>query len=345
VNLYNDNDPAVCAWVERLVAAGRIPPGDVICKSITEISSDDCRGYAQCHFFCGIAGWPVALAVAGWPADKPVWTGSCPCQPFSAAGRGEGAEDERHLWPAFHSLISECKPSTVFGEQVASADGRLWLTAVRSDLEALGYAVGAADLCAAGVGAPHIRQRLYWVAHCKSGGQSMLRWPSRQTGLALGGGSVGGLANPKSHGWGEDQRSSSRASRLEDGAQELEGRSLDGGLADPNGSRSEAGLPAPRQGEERDTREPDHSCRQRGGHEGAPAGPYRVASESPWARPDFLFCRDGKWRPVEPGISPLAYGVPERVVQLRGYGNAINPYQAEVFIRAANDNAAKSEAA
>jgi DNA (cytosine-5)-methyltransferase 1 len=130
LNLYNDNDPAVCAWVENLVAAGRIPPGDVICKSITEISPDDCRGYTQCHFFCGIAGWTVALALAGWPIDKPVWTGSCPCQPFSTAGLGKGADDERHLWPAFHSLIRECQPATVFGEQVASSDGRLWLTAV-----------------------------------------------------------------------------------------------------------------------------------------------------------------------------------------------------------------------
>src|SRR5690606_40978082 len=65
-------------------------------------------------------------------------------------------------------IFDQCRPPIIFGEQVASKDGRLWLTGVRSDLEALGYAVGAADLCAAGVGAPHIRQRLYWLADANS---------------------------------------------------------------------------------------------------------------------------------------------------------------------------------
>ncbi|KKK66801.1 hypothetical protein LCGC14_2960470, partial [marine sediment metagenome] len=76
-----------------------------------------------------------------------------------------GHADERHLWPAFYDLIAECRPPVVLGEQVASKDGREWLAGVRADLEALGYAVGAADLCAACVGAPHIRQRLWWVAN------------------------------------------------------------------------------------------------------------------------------------------------------------------------------------
>ena len=115
-----------------------------------------------------IAGWSLALRYAGWPNERPVWTGSCPCQPFSSAGKRQGATDERHLWPAFQQLIAQCRPPTVFGEQVASKDGREWLSAVRYDLESLGYACGAADLPAAGVGAPHIRQRLWWVAESSS---------------------------------------------------------------------------------------------------------------------------------------------------------------------------------
>ena len=75
-----------------------------------------------------------------------------------------GTADERHLWPVFADLIRECRPATVFGEQVASTLGRQWIAGVRTDLEGMGFAVGAADLCAAGVGAPHIRQRLYWGA-------------------------------------------------------------------------------------------------------------------------------------------------------------------------------------
>ena len=55
-------------------------------RSIEDIKPDDVRGFTRCHFFAGIAGWELALRWAGWPADRPVWTGSCPCQPFSSAG-------------------------------------------------------------------------------------------------------------------------------------------------------------------------------------------------------------------------------------------------------------------
>jgi site-specific DNA-cytosine methylase len=92
------------------------------------------------------------------------------CQPFSAAGRHKGTKDERHLWPEFYRLIKECNPPLVFGEQVASKDGRLWLGNVRKDLIGIGYEFGAADLCAAAVGAPHIRQRLYFAARRKAKG-------------------------------------------------------------------------------------------------------------------------------------------------------------------------------
>src|SRR5690606_31846020 len=117
-------------------------------------------GYTQYHFFAGIGGWAYALRLAGWPDDWPVWTRSCPCQPYSQAGAIGGDDDPRALWRAWRCLKDQRRPSVVFGEQVASADGRRWLAGVRADLESMGYAVGAADLPAAGVGAPHIRQRL-----------------------------------------------------------------------------------------------------------------------------------------------------------------------------------------
>ncbi len=161
---YNENDPKAAAWLRELIKHGHIADGDVDERSIVDVRPDELAGFTQCHFFAGIGGWSYALRLAGWPDDKPVWTGSCPCQPFSVAGKGAGTADERHLWPEFHRLISKCRPTTVFGEQVASRAGRDWLATVRADLEELGYAVGGADLCAAGVGAPHIRQRLYFVA-------------------------------------------------------------------------------------------------------------------------------------------------------------------------------------
>jgi DNA (cytosine-5)-methyltransferase 1 len=167
---YNDNDPKACAWLRELIAAGELPPGDVDERSITEIKADDLEKYDQCHFFAGIGGWPLALRWAGLENATGIWTGSCPCQPLSCAGKRQGHADERHLWPAFHALIAKCRPATVFGEQVASKDGREWFAGVRLDLEDLGYACGGADLCAAGVGAPHRRQRLYWVADTQHDG-------------------------------------------------------------------------------------------------------------------------------------------------------------------------------
>lgn len=161
---YNEIDPYAAQWLRNLIDAGHIAHGHVDERSIVEVTANDLAGYRQCHFFAGIGGWSYALRLAGWTDDRPVWTGSCPCQPFSVAGKRTGDGDERHLWPEFLRLIAECKPASVFGEQVASAAGRAWLAAVRTDLETVGYAVGGGDLCAAGIGAPQIRQRLFWVA-------------------------------------------------------------------------------------------------------------------------------------------------------------------------------------
>lgn len=159
---YNEVDPYCVAWLRNLIAAGMIAPGDVDERSIEDVRPDDLRGYRQAHFFAGVAGWSYALRLAGIPDDRPIWSGSCPCQPFSAAGKGAGFADERHLWPAFFHLIRECRPKRVVGEQVAS--NLAWLDLVQADVEAEGYTFAAVDLCAASVSAPHIRQRLYWVA-------------------------------------------------------------------------------------------------------------------------------------------------------------------------------------
>lgn len=161
---YNEIDPYAAQWLRNLITAGHIAPGDVDERSIEDVTPNDLAGYTQCHFFAGIGIWSLALRRAGWPDTRPVWTGSCPCQPFSMAGKGAGFTDERHLWPIFHWLIGECRPPVVLGEQVASKDADPWIDLVQIDLEALGYVVGAVPFPAAGVGAPNIRDRLYWVA-------------------------------------------------------------------------------------------------------------------------------------------------------------------------------------
>lgn len=161
---YNEINPYAAQWLRNLIAAGYIADGDVDERDIKDVRADDLVGYTQCHFFAGIGGWSLALRLAGWPDERPVWTGSCPCQPFSAAGRKKGMQDERHLWPVWFNIIRECRPVTVFGEQVEAAINHGWLDLVQDDLENEGYAVGAIGLPAACVGAPHIRQRLWFVA-------------------------------------------------------------------------------------------------------------------------------------------------------------------------------------
>lgn len=169
MNYYNEFDPKAAAWLRELIKEGHIAPGVVDERSIADLKPDDLHGFNQCHFFAGIGGWSFALRLAGVPDDAPVWTGSCPCQPFSNAGKRLGENDPRHLWPKWFQLIAECSPAIVFGEQVASKAGRDWFSRVRSGMETLGYAIGGCDLCAAGVGAPHIRQRLFWLGYagCK----------------------------------------------------------------------------------------------------------------------------------------------------------------------------------
>lgn len=226
---YNEIKPYAASWLECLAKEGHIANGQVCADSITDLRPADVRGATQFHAFAGLGGWSYALRLAGWTDDEPVWTGSCPCQPFSGAGRKGGFDDARHLWPAWFDLIRECRPPIVFGEQVASPDGLAWLDAVSADLEGAGYAVGAADLCAAGVGAPHIRQRLYFVAY-----------PSRRTcredGSALSGASKQQLTREagerRSRGLGRG--SSSTRSRGE----------TNGWLSEPNVCRVADGLPA-----------------------------------------------------------------------------------------------------
>jgi DNA (cytosine-5)-methyltransferase 1 len=164
VNYYNDFDQHSVAWLKQLIADGLIPDGHVDGRSIKEVQPSDLQDYDQCHFFAGIAGWPLAMQLAGRGDERNLWTGSCPCQPYSSAGKQKGDADERNLWPEFFRLIRECRPDVVFGEQVESAIRHGWLDGIQRDLEGEDYAVGHCVLGAHSVGAPHIRQRLFWVA-------------------------------------------------------------------------------------------------------------------------------------------------------------------------------------
>ncbi|OWA93399.1 DNA cytosine methyltransferase, partial [Klebsiella pneumoniae] len=164
VAYYNEIDPHAAQHLRNLIDAGHIAPGVVDTRSIEDVPPNDLIGFNQCHFFAGIGGWSLALRRAGWPDSRPAWTASCPCQPFSAAGKGKGFADERHLWPSAHWLVGQRRPVVVFGEQSGSADANDWIDLVQADVEALGYAFGAVAFPSASVGAPHQRDRAYWVA-------------------------------------------------------------------------------------------------------------------------------------------------------------------------------------
>lgn len=161
---YNEIEPFAIEWLRELIKKGLIADGVVDERDIRDVEPNEIREFTQCHFFAGIGVWSYALGLAKWPEDKQVWTGSCPCQPFSAAGKRGGLTDERHLWPAWQWLIRQCKPDVIFGEQVASKDGIAWLDIISTDLEGENYAVAPVVLAACGVGAPHIRKRLWFAA-------------------------------------------------------------------------------------------------------------------------------------------------------------------------------------
>ena len=265
---FNEWDPKTAAWLRELIRRGHLPDGIVDERSITEVTPEDLKGFVQHHFFAGIGGWPLALKLAGWPADAPVCTGSPPCQPFSVAGKRGGRDDSRHLAPAFLDLVAELRPPAIFGEQVSAAIKELWLDALFVELEDEGYTCGSAVLPACSVGAPHKRDRLFFGA------------------IDL-------------------------ADLVSDG---LERRLR--GWADPEWQtiRRPAG---------------------RGGPAGGGFATQRVPDQNHgfWSDADWLGCRDGKFRPVEPGTQPLVNGVPARVVRLRGYGNAIVPSVGCEFIK------------
>lgn len=316
---YNEIDPYAAQWLRNLIAAGHIAAGVVDERSIVDVKPDELIQYTQCHFFAGIGGWSRALRIAGWPDERPVWTGSCPCQPFSAAGKGTGTNDDRHLWPAWFGLIRECRPGTIFGEQVEAAINHGWLDLVQSDLESEGYACGAVGIPAGGVGAPHIRQRLWFVANAESRGLGINGSTPRETGHVDEREPISELADSTEPGrqsrWGASSESDGRnETRLEPG------RLCDaGGLADAgNGQLSE-------------------QWRRPGERDGHGSDSPNIAASpvnSQWRDADWLLCRDGKWRPVEPGTFPLASRVPARVGQLRSYGNAIVPQDAAQVIQA-----------
>lgn len=310
---YNEFDPKAAAWLRQLIKNGVIADGEVDERSIIEVQANDIRGFTQHHFFAGIGGWSYSLRLAGWADNRPVCTASLPCQPFSVAGAQKGVDDERHLLPHFIELVKQCNFQTIFGEQVPGAIKHGWLDDLCFEMEREKYTVGQIVLTAAGEGAPHIRQRIYWVAN------------SSAKGFQGHGRSEQESVSPK---WEGKKRYDSQSSTV-DGVANSTISQLSAGTE--IGSIL-SGMP--------ENREILYNTDGR--------------SEICWSDPDWLYCRDEKYRPIKSSIEPLANGLPRgmgyssdpsepidanntqeaRVMRLKGYGNAIVPQVAASFIKA-----------
>lgn len=311
---YNEIDPDAVAVLRELIADDVIAPGDVDDRSIKDVQPGDLVRYTQCHFFAGGGLWSVAARLAGWPDDRPLWTGSCPCQPFSQAGKGRGTDDPRHLWPDFHRLIRACRPAVVMGEQVAGKAGRHWFHGVRADLEGSAYASRAVDVPACAVDAPHERNRLWWIAVADSGRLDWRGGPSVQEDRQIAANLLGTLVHGSGVGRGEG--------RAEHELQR--GRATTASADAPN---LDVALPERRGCEGWD-------AEGRGaGSAYAPTGKHG-RNGSWWADAEWIVCHDGKARRTKPGLSLLVDGLPGRVGLWRIAGNAISPVLAAEVLAA-----------
>lgn len=332
---YNEIDSFAAQWLRNLIAGGHIAPGEVDERSIEDVTPDDLRGFTQCHFFAGIGVWSHSLRLAGWPDDRPVWTGSCPCQPFSAAGKGDGFADERHLWPAFFHLISERRPQHVFGEQVAAGNANVWFDLVQADLEGMDYDFGLVPFTSASIGAPHIRERAYWVANTSCEHESAAG-NEKRTAACLRSCEIDGMADASGERFNGVNSLLQReeSGRFAEGMPEVARVNSISRMAHADHGINDEGKPL----------RPGRHAILNGCIHGRP-----LEVNGFWRDADWLFCRDGQWRPVEPGTFPLvarfakslghgksslrAMAGRNRTGRLKGYGNAINAQAAAEFIR------------
>lgn len=329
---YNEYDPKTAAWLRELIATRCVAKGHVDERSIAEVSANDLKGYHQHHFFAGIGGWSYALKLAHWPDDMPVWTASLPCQPFSAAGKGLGIKDERHLLPHFLDLVKECRPNVLFGEQVEGAINHGWLDDLQTNMEAEGYAIGHCVLGAHSIGAAHIRQRLYWVANSISNDNQ------RTVGRVNGEENRSEIVDRKKV---IESRESSRTSS------DVCGMAYSNFKGSQGWSRTERAdkFIVGEDGLVDGMGNPQSIDQQRNRQREACNGSQESIGGSSIS---WIYCRDNKYRPIKSGIKPLVDGIPRgmvhssdpfntqeaRTIRLKGYGNAIVPQLAAEFITA-----------
>lgn len=352
---YNEIDGFCCGALKRNIERGWLPPGDIDTRDIREVQPEDLRGYGQVHLFAGIGGFGLAARLAGWPDERPLWTGGYPCQPFSVAGLQAGISDDRYLWPEVARLLegaSERPPWCLF----ENVDGHTALGLDRTlfDLETLEYAGRPFWIPACAVKAPHERMRVWIVArdladaeraerrtgepggddaHWHDAGRPQETGGARECGENHIRGTVANSASELPHGGGcpgsrGRQEHSDRIDRtmgngVGAGLQIREGITRHHGPEFPPAERTSGGAV-------------DHGNRgRRGGGSEEEIRARRDGPEhtGPWDDHAWIVGSDGKARRVKPGIRLLAHGIPQRVAKLKSLGNAIVAEEAARVIR------------
>jgi len=238
--------------------------------------------------------------------------GGFPCQPVSVAGKRKGQDDDRWLWPEFGRIICELRPKYVLVENVPGLLVR-GMGDVLGDLSEFGYDAEWGIVSAASVGAPHLRKRIFIIAHANS-------TTSRGRGVP---GDVGDKGRKASKNGGTCLQSKDREAYSCD----FESSSED--VADTSVIRLQKhGLLQPKEFIE-SGKEVAHAQRKRptpGEHEGRPRCEKGVSQG----------CGVGvgsEWWKTEPNVGRVADGVPNRVDRLKGLGNAIVPQVVEYIGR------------
>jgi DNA (cytosine-5)-methyltransferase 1 len=230
----------------------------------------------------------------------------------------------------------------------SSKDGRVWLDLVSSDLEGIDYTIGTLDIPVCSVGAPHRRQRFFWVAD--SEGSRRRIWDTDDIGQTHGEVNTLGdnrkariVADAASGNTGAEgiQRSGEHGQRQKDGCSSP--------LAHPEGAEQsrhnaeERRVMGHRSFSNLENTDLPQSSRfgQHGGQGIREQESTGLTGAGPtngfWRDAEWIYCRDEKYRPTKPGIFPLVNGATGRVALLRGAGNAISPWVAKAFIESVMD--------
>ena len=307
-------------------------------ECILQVELDDyCRRVLEKH-------WPDVPRIADvrdvTAADcegADMIVGGFPCQPVSVAGKRLGTDDERWLWPEFARLIRVVRPRFVLVENtpgLLSVNVGAAMSEVQGDLAASGYDTEWHRISAASVGAPHLRNRIFIVAHTIS-----KRLERAVSEPVLDGGARLGSSDAQVADASSERRDARRTERT--GLQrEITSLSRGGAVAyskraGPQGHGAERGL-GEGGGEAQASGRSPHvadSAEQRPPRQGQPLGPSDPAASS--FRPT-IESFDGRladqWA-TEPDVGRVAHGVPKRVDRLRALGNAVVPQVAELVGR------------